>query len=163
MIFPLLLVFVLLLFLKLHNFFRIMFPYFLPFLVLAFVLGAEFPSLPDLLGALLLGFFAYGVSLSLFVVSLRHLGSARTGAYFSVAPFFGALLALLLGEPVTASLLCAGAFMAIGVWLHLTEHHAHEHCHAPTEHEHEHVHDEHHQHAHELPVPAGATHSHRHQ
>lgn len=132
-------------------------------LLLALVLGAEFPSLPNLLGALLLGFFAYGISLTLFVVSLRHLGSARTGAYFSVAPFFGALLALLLGEPVTPSLLCAGAFMAIGVWLHLTEHHGHEHRHAPVVHEHEHIHDEHHQHLHELPVAAGATHSHRHQ
>lgn len=84
-------------------------------LFLALALGAKFPSLPNLLGALLLGFLAYGSSLTLFVVSLRHLGTARTGAYFSVAPFFGALLAVLLGEPATPSLLCAGAFMAIGV------------------------------------------------
>ena len=70
-------------------------------LCLALLLGAHFPSTLHLLGAMLLGLFAYGVSLALFVVSLRHLGSARTGAYFSVAPFFGAAFALSLDEPVT--------------------------------------------------------------
>lgn len=50
---------------------------------------------------MLLGFASYGVSLVLFVRGLRFLGTARTGAYFSVAPFFGAALAvLLLGEPL---------------------------------------------------------------
>lgn len=63
---------------------------------------------------MVVGFLAYGVSLALFVVGLRHLGTARTRAYFSVAPFFGALLALLMGEPVTAPLLLAGALMALG-------------------------------------------------
>jgi hypothetical protein len=109
------------------------------------------------------GLFAYGVSLALFVVALRHLGTARTGAYFSVAPFFGAALAVpLLGEPVGPRLLVAGALMALGVWLHLTEHHGHEHTHAALEHDHEHEHDAHHQHAHDQPVPPGHRHSHRH-
>jgi len=82
---------------------------------LAFALGASIPSLQNLAGALVVGFLAYGVSLALFVVGLRHLGTARTGAYFSVAPFFGATLALLMGEPVTLQLLMAGALMALGV------------------------------------------------
>jgi drug/metabolite transporter (DMT)-like permease len=47
---------------------------------------------------MVVGFLAYGVSLALFVVALRHLGTARTGAYFSVAPFFGALLAVSMGR-----------------------------------------------------------------
>lgn len=64
---------------------------------------------------MLVGLFAYGVSLRLFVLALRHLGSARTGAYFSVAPFFGALLAILLGERITLPLVIAGALMAIGI------------------------------------------------
>lgn len=131
-------------------------------LALAFGLGATFPPIPNLTGAMVVGFFAYGVSLTLFVVGLRHLGTARTGAYFSVAPFFGALLAIALGEAVTLPLLFAGVLMAIGVWLHLTERHEHEHIHAIMEHEHEHAHDEHHQHEHDLPVSPGVKHSHWH-
>ena len=132
-------------------------------LMLALALGAAWPSAPQIAGALIVGLFAYGVSLALFVVALRHLGTARTGAYFSVAPFFGAALAVpLLGEPVGPRLLVAGALMALGVWLHLTEHHGHEHTHAALEHDHEHEHDAHHQHAHDQPVPPGHRHSHRH-
>lgn len=131
-------------------------------LILAFSLGASIPRFPNLAGAMVVGFLAYGVSLTLFVVGLRHLGTARTGAYFSVAPFFGALLALLMGEPITAPLLVAGALMAIGIWLHLTEHHEHEHSHEALMHDHEHIHDEHHQHGHEIPVANGTKHRHVH-
>lgn len=131
-------------------------------LALAGALGASLPALPQLAGALLVGLLAYGVSLALFVTALRHLGTARTGAYFSVAPFFGAVLALLLGEPPTLPLLAAGALMALGTWLHLTESHRHEHTHAALEHEHEHVHDAHHQHAHDTPPAPGGKHRHRH-
>ena len=111
---------------------------------------------------MLLGLLAYGVSLVLFVVSLRHLGAARTGAYFSVAPFFGAMLALFLGDPVTLSLLLAGILMAVGIWLHLSEHHSHDHTHEPLEHDHEHKHDEHHQHSHDGPVTTDSSHTHWH-
>lgn len=132
-------------------------------LMLALALGAAWPSAPQIAGALIVGLFAYGVSLALFVVALRHLGTARTGAYFSVAPFFGAALAVpLLGEPVGPRLLVAGALMALGVWLHLTEHHGHEHTHVALEHDHEHEHDAHHQHAHDQLVPLGHRHGHRH-
>lgn len=129
---------------------------------LAFSLGASMPALPNLVGAMIVGLLAYGVSLALFVVGLRHLGTARTGAYFSVAPFFGALLAVLMGEPITIPLLMAGALMALGTWLHLTERHEHRHVHEPMEHSHEHFHDEHHLHAHDYPVTPGTKHSHRH-
>ena len=132
-------------------------------LVLAVIIGAQLPHLLNLAGALLVGWLAYGVSLTLFVVGLRHLGTARTGAYFSVAPFFGAGLAILvLHEPIGGRLLITGALMALGVWLHITEHHGHEHTHEAMEHEHEHEHDEHHQHEHEAPVPPGVRHTHRH-
>lgn len=132
-------------------------------LALASWLGAVWPPLPALGGALLVGGFAYGMSLALFVVGLRHLGTARTGAYFSVAPFFGAVLAIpLLGEPLTARLLIAAALMALGVWLHLTEHHEHQHQHEPLEHRHRHVHDEHHQHAHDFDVGDDKPHDHWH-
>jgi drug/metabolite transporter (DMT)-like permease len=131
-------------------------------LSLSFSLGATLPALPQLAAAMGVGFFAYGVSLALFVVGLRHLGAARTGAYFSVAPFFGALLAVLMGEPVTAPLALAGALMALGIWLHLTERHEHRHAHGELRHEHEHVHDEHHQHPHDVPVAPGTRHAHPH-
>jgi drug/metabolite transporter (DMT)-like permease len=132
-------------------------------LVLAFVLGASLPALPNLAGALVVGFLAYGVSLALFVVGLRHLGTARAGAYFSVAPFIGASVALVLGEPLTLQLLVAAAFMALGIWLHLTENHHHEHTHHGMEHEHEHEHDKHHQHAHDESVAPQTMHRHPHQ
>jgi hypothetical protein len=100
----------------------------------------------------------------LFVLALRHLGSARTGAYFSLAPFLGAMIAIVvLDEPVTAQLLVAGGLMAFGLWLHLTERHSHEHMHEAIEHEHAHVHDEHHRHAHQEPVTEPHSHRHRHE
>ena len=132
-------------------------------LILAAAMGATLPSLPHVAGALVVGFLAYGVSLALFVVGLRHLGTARTGAYFSVAPFFGAMLALGLGESMTLPLLFAGVLMGIGVVLHLTERHEHIHTHPTMAHEHEHIHDEHHQHEHDFPVEPGTKHSHWHQ
>jgi hypothetical protein len=123
-------------------------------------------ALPDLsAGAIsgIVGFFGYGVSLALFVLALRHLGAARTSAYFSTAPFIGAVVAImLLGEPVTLQLLAAGILMAIGVWLHLSEHHEHEHVHEPMTHEHPHVHDEHHQHEHGPDDPPREPHTHVH-
>jgi len=132
-------------------------------LALALGSGAAWPALPALGGALLVGALAYGASLALFVVGLRHLGTARTGAYFSVAPFFGAILAIpLLSEPVTARLLAAAALMGLGIWLHLTERHGHRHAHEPLEHEHEHEHDIHHRHPHDEPIPTGVRHRHRH-
>jgi hypothetical protein len=113
-----------------------------------------------------MGFFSYGVSLALYVVGLRHLGTARTGAYFSIAPFVGATLAVLSGEPLSWQLGGAGVLMGVGVWLHLTERHHHEHAHEAMAHEHEHVHDEHHQHDHpdqpDLVLTTGFRHSHRH-
>jgi drug/metabolite transporter (DMT)-like permease len=136
-------------------------------LVLALALGATLPPLPLMAAAAVLGLFSYGVSLMLFVLGLRSLGTARTGAYFSVAPFFGASLAvLLLHEPVGWQLGASAVLMAIGVWLHLSERHAHRHRHEPLAHTHEHVHgagDEHHDHPHVPPVAPGTRHSHPHQ
>lgn len=132
-------------------------------LALALSLGQPLPAVPSWLGAGLLGFLGYGVSLVLFIVALRHLGTARTGAYFSVAPFFGAALALaMLGERPQTAFWAAAALMALGVWLHLSERHEHEHAHAAMEHTHEHVHDAHHQHAHDFPWDGREPHVHPH-
>lgn len=125
--------------------------------------GGAWPPLPLTLAALGVGFIGYGVSLALFVAALRHLGSARTSAYFSTAPFFGAAAAVIaLGDQLTLQLVVAGALMAFGVWLHLTERHQHEHVHEPMKHTHPHVHDEHHRHRHGPGDPAGEPHTHEH-
>ena len=132
-------------------------------LALAIAMGAPLPGATGWIGSGLLGFLGYGVSLTLFIVALRHLGTARTGAYFSVAPFFGAALALfLLGERPHTSFWAAAALMALGVWLHLTERHEHEHAHEALQHEHEHVHDAHHQHTHDFDWDGREPHAHRH-
>ena len=126
-------------------------------------LGAKIPPLVALTPTLLIGFLGYGVSLVLFVLALRGLGAARTGAYFSTAPFLGAAIAIvLLGESVSLLFWLAAAFMLFGVWLHLTERHEHMHQHQPLQHTHRHTHDEHHQHEHAEDVPPGAAHSHGH-
>jgi hypothetical protein len=92
---------------------------------------------------------AYGLSLVLFIVGLRHVGTARAGACFSVAPFFGAMLAVALGDAVTWQLLLAGGLMTLGTSLHLSEQHGHEDTQHVITHEHWHTHDdEHHDHQH---------------
>lgn len=132
-------------------------------LTLGILTGGIFPGLSALMLAGVVGFIGYGVSLALFVMALRHLGTARTGAYFSTAPFMGTVVAVLfLREPVTLQLLTAGLLMGFGVWLHLTEDHEHEHVHEPLEHSHPHVHDAHHQHGHSPDDPPGEPHTHRH-
>ncbi len=125
--------------------------------------GAALPSASTVLFTMLLGFLGYGISLVLFVLALRGLGTARTGAYFSTAPFIGAAIAILwLGESISPAFMFAIVFMGIGVWLHLTEHHAHDHTHEPLAHTHAHVHDEHHQHAHDASLDKATLHTHEH-
>lgn len=130
---------------------------------LALAYGSPLPGPLLALASALVGFLGVGVSLVMFVLALRHLGTARTGAYYSLAPFIGAVLAIaILAEPVTLRLAAAAALMAVGLWLHLAERHDHEHFHDVLEHDHSHVHDAHHQHAHEGPVTEPHTHPHRH-
>lgn len=126
-------------------------------------LHGAMPSVPRVAGAMTLGFFSYGVSLVLFVLAMRSLGTARTGAYFSLAPFVGAAGGLLLWhDRVTPLFFIAAALMACGLWLHLTERHEHFHTHEVLTHTHRHVHDEHHRHEHGADDPDGEPHTHEH-
>lgn len=130
---------------------------------LALALGASFPAAPVLLSTMTVGLLGYGISLVLFVLALRGLGAARTGAYFSTAPFIGAAVSLfLLGESTSVAFWLAAALMGWGVWLHLTEHHEHDHVHEPMTHAHRHVHDEHHRHDHDFEWNGDEPHEHRH-
>jgi drug/metabolite transporter (DMT)-like permease len=129
----------------------------------ALAFGASFPAALPLAGALALGWLSYGISLTLYIVALRHLGSARAAAHFSTAPFIGAALAIaLLGEPVTAAFVAAFLLMIAATWLALTEQHGHAHMHEPLGHDHLHTHDAHHQHAHRGDE-GSEPHSHPHQ
>lgn len=130
---------------------------------LAVAVGAQAPGLALTAATLVVGLFGYGLSLVLFVLALRGLGAARTGAYFAIAPFIGAALAIgLAGEATTPAFWLAAVLMGLGVWLHLTERHDHLHAHEPLEHAHPHVHDAHHQHAHAFPWHGDAPHEHWH-
>jgi len=128
------------------------------------------PALP-LAAALALGLASYGTSLVCYLRALRAIGTARTGAYFSLAPFVGALVAVAVWrEPLTPPSLIAAALMCAGVWLHATERHHHVHCHDPLLHVHLHVHDEHHRAGHRhgpddpaVTDPLPHAHRHRHQ
>jgi len=130
---------------------------------LALGLGQTLPGPQTVLAAGALGLFGYGISLVFFIQALRRVGTARTGAYFSTAPFLGALASILwLGERAGPGFLIAALLMAGGVWLHMTEHHEHVHEHPEFEHEHRHVHDEHHQHSHAPGIALTEPHSHWH-
>jgi len=130
---------------------------------LGLALGAAWPSGGAVASALGIGFVGYGLSLVLFVLALRGLGTARTGAYFSVAPFVGAALAVVVfGETTTGAFWAAAALMAAGVWLHLTEHHGHLHTHEVLNHVHRHKHDAHHQHSHDFAWDGVEPHVHAH-
>ena len=132
-------------------------------IALALALGAQWPPPAWTAAAMAVGFVGYGVSLVLFVLALRGLGSARTGAYFSTAPFVGAAIAIVaFGEPVSWPFWLAAALMAAGVWLHLTEAHEHEHLHEALTHSHAHRHDPHHQHEHTFEWDGREPHTHEH-
>ena len=133
-------------------------------LVLALTLGYSLPLAGDIASAAMLGFVGYGLSLVCFVLSLRHVGTARTGAYFAIAPFAGALISLsVLGEAVGSYFWLSALLMALGVGLHLPERHQHVHPHEPAFHEHGHSHDLHHQHAHDAGWDGREPHVHRHE
>lgn len=132
-------------------------------IVVALARGAEVPPVSSVGAAAVVGFVGIGVSLVLFIVALRHLGAARTGAYYALAPFIGAMVAIgVLAEPVTIQLLVAAVLMGVGLWLHLAERHEHDHEHEALEHEHRHIHDIHHQHDHDGAVTEPHSHPHKH-
>ena len=129
----------------------------------AMLSGAAIPAAAIVGASAMVGFVGIGISLVLFVLALRHLGTARTSAYFSLAPFIGAVLAIgLLHEAVSVNLALAGLLMGFGLWMHLAERHEHEHTHEALEHEHSHSHDAHHRHTHEGAVSEPHSHWHRH-
>lgn len=132
-------------------------------LLIAVLVGASWPGFATASVAMLTGLAGYGVSLVLFVVALRNLGTARTGAYFSIAPLFGVALSLLIWPELPGvTFWLAAVFMALGIWLHVRERHEHAHSHQRLDHAHRHRHDEHHRHEHDFPYEGNEAHTHPH-
>lgn len=136
-------------------------------LFLAIVLGNTIPGIKIILAAMLLGCFSYGVSIVLFVLALRNMGSARTSALFGTAPFIGAILSFLLySDKPNSMFIAALPIMIIGTILLLKEEHSHKHLHQLLVHEHKHTHtDGHHTHTHtheDGSIKEGFYHSHVH-
>lgn len=130
---------------------------------LALLLGERLPAALGIAETMAVGLLGYGISLVLFVLALRGLGAARTGAYFSTAPFLGAAIAVLaFGEQPSPLFWLAAVLMAAGVWLHLQERHEHVHTHRQTTHTHRHLHDEHHEHTHDFDWDGREPHAHEH-
>jgi len=116
---------------------------------LALLAGQSLPLWRVTGPVLLIGFLGYGLSLVLFVLALRQLGAARTGAYFSAAPFIGAALAIgWFGEATSPLFWVAGLLMTAGLYLHLSERHSHPHWHGDLQHSHPHFPDVDHRHEH---------------
>jgi drug/metabolite transporter (DMT)-like permease len=129
---------------------------------LAFILGQGFRPVPAAAAGLLIGAVCYGLSLVLFIRALKGLGAFRTGAFFSLGPFVGSLVSLvLLKDALRWPMTAAGLLMLIAVALIIGEKHIHAHRHEPTVHSHSHSHqDPHHRHAHKEEV--GEPHAHEH-
>ncbi len=117
-----------------------------------------------LAGALGLGAISYGLSILLYITAAQSLGATRSQLIFSSAPFFGLLLALLLGDSLTALQWVAFLIFLGSVYVLFQETHSHNHVHQPLVHTHSHYHpDAHHNHAHSEGVAALGRHSHIHE
>ena len=132
-------------------------------LALALATGHLHAKPTVLIAALALGSLSYGVSLICVMQAFRYLGAAREAAWFSTAPFVGAVLSIAIFGTLPRPIDVVATFsMIAGVVLLLRERHSHRHTHEVLEHDHLHSHDEHHQHAHDGPVPEVHSHPHRH-
>ncbi|MCE9576867.1 MAG: DMT family transporter [Deltaproteobacteria bacterium] len=127
-------------------------------------LGEPLPELGRIAALMACGATGYGVSLRLYLLAQRRIGAARTASVFAVAPFLGAAIGWAAGSGDPGMLTAIGAAgFALGVWLHVTEHHEHDHVHEAVAHEHAHRHDDgHHDHTHEPPVRGEHSHAHQH-
>jgi drug/metabolite transporter (DMT)-like permease len=134
-------------------------------LSIAYLTGKTIPLNVNAIFALVLGAFSYGVSLVFFIKALKMLGSFRTGIFFSLAPFIGALTSLiLLREWIGWVMFPAAGLMAAGYWLIIGEKHFHAHSHELITHAHLHDHRElHHRHVHSGNFKEPHIHEHTHE
>lgn len=133
-------------------------------LSLAYALGMDVRWDWSVFYALVVGSFSYGISIVFFIKALAGLGSFRTGVFFSLAPFIGALTSLIfLHEWIGWVMFPAVILTVVGVWLISTERHEHLHVHGEEIHTHLHTHDDnHHAHEHNEVINGLHIHEHRH-
>jgi drug/metabolite transporter (DMT)-like permease len=133
-------------------------------LAIAAAAGESIPALSFVGGGLLLGFFSYGLSIVLYIISLRHIGAARTGAAFATAPFLAVIFAFIIFRDAPGMLFFASIpLMVLGALLLTGELHCHPHTHLPLTHTHHHRHDDlHHDHVHPGGGVDGRSHVHEH-
>ncbi len=129
-------------------------------LLIAFLTSGMHTDLVSVIAALVLGFFAYGLSIYLYVRAQRDLGAARTSAFYAVAPFIGAAISFAVFQtPLTPLFALAAGFMVLGAYFAATGGHMHKHIHDPAKHDHRHRHDDgHHTHVHDPPVDGEHSH-----
>lgn len=125
-------------------------------LIVGFAIGEQFPPAVYLGYGLLLGFMAYGMSISVYIKAQKHLGAATTSAFYSLNPFVSIGLAVgVLNEPMHPMFGLGLALMSIGMLFIIRdtvpsstggrdlahEHrHSHEHRHGDIVHTHSHTH-----------------------
>lgn len=87
-------------------------------LIIGLCLGERITYLWSVFAVLAVGFVAYGLSIFFYVYAQRHIGAARTSAYYAIAPFVGTLLSLLIFPDVPPlTYFIALAFMILGAIL----------------------------------------------
>ena len=87
-------------------------------LIVAFISGESLPGFLYLLPVLVLGFVSYGLSINFYIMAQKHIGAAKTSAFYSVAPFLGVAFSMLfVGERPGARFYAAFAVMMVATIL----------------------------------------------
>ena len=105
-------------------------------LAVALVIGEDIPGMVPLVSALILGLLSYGLNIDLYIRAQRDLGAAKISAYYSIAPFVGALIGIfVLGEHpepmffIGLGLMVVATALMISDSISLQHMHGHEHTH----------------------------------
>ena len=91
-------------------------------LLISLAVGERFFSLPYILGAMALGFVAYGLSIVFYIYAQRYLGAVKTSAYYALAPFIGVGLSIVIFRQLPGlTFFIALAIMAVGTYFASTD------------------------------------------
>lgn len=91
-------------------------------LAIALALGERLPGARLCLCALVLGFVAYGLSITCYIRAQRYLGAAKTSTYYAAAPFVGAGLSMVIfREAPNPTYLAALTIMLAGTYFAATD------------------------------------------
>lgn len=86
--------------------------------IAALIIGETIPELIYIVLVLLLGFVSYGLSINFYISAQKHIGAAKTSAFYSISPFLGVIFSLmLLGERPGVQFYIALGIMIVGTVL----------------------------------------------